>query len=85
MSLVRAQKSLGIVGGSPNYEVVKGFDAPEATARTYTYSPDGRLYAYVLPEWCVDFLITSYLAMLIQLIFSVFASFTQKMRNCTGS
>lgn len=50
---VRAQKSLGLIGGSPSYEVVKGFEPPEATARMYTYSPDGRLYAYVLPDWYV--------------------------------
>ncbi|EJD06210.1 translation initiation factor eIF-2A [Fomitiporia mediterranea MF3/22] len=48
----RSQKSLGLVGGSPDYETVKGFEAPEATARTYTYSPDGRLFAYLLPN-CV--------------------------------
>ncbi|KAH8114226.1 translation initiation factor eIF-2A [Phellopilus nigrolimitatus] len=48
----RSQKTLGLVGGSPDYESVKGFEAPTTTSRMYNYSPDGRLYAYVLPE-CV--------------------------------
>ncbi|KAL5528898.1 hypothetical protein ACEPAG_4872 [Sanghuangporus baumii] len=48
----RSQKSLGLVGGSPSYESVKGFEAPEAPIRTYVYSPDGRLFAYVLSD-CV--------------------------------
>lgn len=33
---------------------MKGFEAPEATSRTYCYSPDGRLFAYVLPSWSVS-------------------------------
>ncbi|TDL18883.1 translation initiation factor eIF-2A [Rickenella mellea] len=45
----RAQKSLGLVGGTPNYEANQAFEQPEATARTYNYSPDGRLFAYALP------------------------------------
>ncbi|KAI5116037.1 hypothetical protein M0805_006791 [Coniferiporia weirii] len=48
----RSLKSLGLVGGSPEYESVKGFEAPGASSRTYCYSPDGRLFAYVLPH-CV--------------------------------
>jgi hypothetical protein len=46
---VRAQKSLGLVTGSPDYASVAGFVAPSESARTYTYSADGRLYAYALP------------------------------------
>ncbi|KAK7040360.1 hypothetical protein VNI00_009830 [Paramarasmius palmivorus] len=46
----RAQKSIGLVGGSPDYKPVEGFVAPDATARTYNYSADGRLYAYALPS-----------------------------------
>jgi hypothetical protein len=46
----RAQKSLGLVGGSPNYAPVDGFVPPEATARTYQYSPDGRLFAVAVPS-----------------------------------
>ncbi|KAK0186077.1 eukaryotic translation initiation factor eIF2A-domain-containing protein [Armillaria mellea] len=45
----RAQKSLGLVGGTPNYNLVPGFVSPEVAARSYTYSADGRLYAYTLP------------------------------------
>ncbi|THH08700.1 hypothetical protein EW145_g2523 [Phellinidium pouzarii] len=48
----RSLKSLGLVGGSPDHESVKGFEAPAASSRTYCYSPDGRLFAYVLPD-CV--------------------------------
>lgn len=46
----RSQRSIGLVGGAPDYESSKGFEAPAATARTYVYSPDGRLFAYVLPD-----------------------------------
>jgi len=45
----RAQKALGLVGGSPNYFPVEGFENPDVPARTYHYSADGRLYAYGLP------------------------------------
>lgn len=45
----RAQKSLGLVGGTPDYLPVQGFESPDAAAKTYTYSADGRLYAYALP------------------------------------
>lgn len=50
LNTVRAQKSIGVVGGSPDYEPVKGFEAPDVTARTFSYSPDGRLFANVLPD-----------------------------------
>ena len=46
----RAQKSLGLVGGTPNYEALDGFQGPEVPARTYKYSSDGRLFAYVVPS-----------------------------------
>lgn len=46
----RAQKSLGLVGGSPSYEPLDNFQAPEVPARTYQYSADGRLYAYAIPS-----------------------------------
>ncbi|RDB19482.1 Eukaryotic translation initiation factor 2A [Hypsizygus marmoreus] len=45
----RAQKSLGLVNGTPNYDLVPGFVAPDVPARTFQYSADGRLYAYALP------------------------------------
>ncbi|KAJ6630332.1 eukaryotic translation initiation factor eIF2A-domain-containing protein [Mycena sp. CBHHK59/15] len=47
---VRAQKSIGLVGGSPDYIVVPGFEVPDVPARIYHYSADGRLYAYALPN-----------------------------------
>lgn len=47
--IVRAQKSLGLVNGSPDYAPVSAFLAPDVPARTHTYSADGRLYAYALP------------------------------------
>ncbi|KDQ34142.1 hypothetical protein PLEOSDRAFT_1095628 [Pleurotus ostreatus PC15] len=46
----RAQKSLGLIGGTPDYRPVAGFADTEVTARTYHYSADGRLYAYALPS-----------------------------------
>ncbi|KAF9228912.1 translation initiation factor eIF-2A [Gyrodon lividus] len=45
----RAQKSLGLVGGTPDYLSVPGFVSPDVPARTYHYSNDGRLFAYALP------------------------------------
>ncbi|KAF8635663.1 hypothetical protein AX15_000291 [Amanita polypyramis BW_CC] len=45
----RAQKSLGLVGGTPGYAPLPAFVAPDVPARTYIYSDDGRLYAYALP------------------------------------
>ncbi|EJF56310.1 translation initiation factor eIF-2A [Dichomitus squalens] len=45
----RAQKSFGLVGGTPNYDSIDSFQAPEVPARTYQYSPDGRLLAYAIP------------------------------------
>ncbi|KAF7295858.1 hypothetical protein HMN09_01129200 [Mycena chlorophos] len=44
----RAQKSIGLVGGSPDYTVAPNFENPDVPARTYQYSADGRLYAYAL-------------------------------------
>ncbi|KAG9016368.1 hypothetical protein FRB90_003118 [Tulasnella sp. 427] len=52
MSSVRAQKSLGLVGGAPDYNVLEGYPPPEATARTYKYTSDGKLFAVALPS-CV--------------------------------
>ncbi|TFK61344.1 translation initiation factor eIF-2A [Pluteus cervinus] len=46
----RAQKSLGLVGGTPSYAPIQGFTSPDVAARTYHYSSDGRLYAYALPN-----------------------------------
>ncbi|KZT11167.1 translation initiation factor eIF-2A [Laetiporus sulphureus 93-53] len=46
----RAQKSLGLVGGTPNYEPIDSFQGPDDPARTYKYSPDGRLFAYAVPS-----------------------------------
>lgn len=46
---VRSQKQLDLVGGSPSYEALEGFQKPEATARTYQHSPDGRLFAHAVP------------------------------------
>ncbi|KAI0317386.1 eukaryotic translation initiation factor eIF2A-domain-containing protein [Amylostereum chailletii] len=46
----RAQKSMGLVGGSPEYEPIEGFQAPSVAARIYQYSPDGRLFAVALPS-----------------------------------
>ncbi|GLB35631.1 putative functions in the early steps of protein synthesis of a small number of specific mRNAs [Lyophyllum shimeji] len=45
----RAQKSLGLVNGTPDYDLVPGFTGPDVPARTFHYSADGRLFAYALP------------------------------------
>jgi len=45
----RAQKSVGLVGGS-TYEPIEAFQAPDASARTYQYSSDGRLFALAVPS-----------------------------------
>ncbi|KDQ18700.1 hypothetical protein BOTBODRAFT_29077 [Botryobasidium botryosum FD-172 SS1] len=45
----RAQKSFGLIGGSPSYEAVSGFDKPDATVKMYRYSQDGNLIAYAVP------------------------------------
>ncbi|THH27182.1 hypothetical protein EUX98_g7014 [Antrodiella citrinella] len=45
----RAQKRLGLVGGTPNYDPIENFTGPEAPARTHQYSSDGRLFAYTVP------------------------------------
>ncbi|KAJ3544828.1 hypothetical protein NM688_g5699 [Phlebia brevispora] len=44
----RAQKSFGLVGGTPNYQPVEAFQGPDVPARTFRYSSDGRLFAYVI-------------------------------------
>ncbi|KAN0107285.1 translation initiation factor eIF-2A [Russula decolorans] len=46
----RSQRSVGLVGGSPTYDLVEAFQAPDAPARTYQYSPDGRLFALAVPS-----------------------------------
>ena len=51
--VVRSQKSVGLVGGSPTYELVEAFEAPVVTTRTYKYSSDGRLFALAVPSGCV--------------------------------
>ncbi|SRR5713226_5662016 len=51
--IVRSQRSVGLVGGSPTYDLVEAFQAPDTTARTYKYSPDGRLFALAVQSGCV--------------------------------
>ena len=46
----RAQKTLGVVGGTPDYIPVPGFEVPDVLVRSHRYSADGRLYAYALPN-----------------------------------
>ena len=46
--LVRAQKALGLVNGTPDYTEVSGFVVPDTPARIQNYSADGRLFAYAL-------------------------------------
>ncbi|KAL5636256.1 hypothetical protein ACGC1H_004913 [Rhizoctonia solani] len=46
----RSQKQLGLVGGLPEFAPIDAFDKPSTTARTCTYSQDGRLFAYIIPE-----------------------------------
>jgi hypothetical protein len=53
--VVRSQRSVGLVGGSPTYDLVEAFQAPDAPARTYEYSPDGRLFALAVPSGCVNY------------------------------
>ncbi|KAJ7700725.1 eukaryotic translation initiation factor eIF2A-domain-containing protein [Mycena rosella] len=48
--IVRAQKTIGLVSGSPDYVVAPNFEVPDVPARIYHYSADGRLYAYALPN-----------------------------------
>ncbi|CAE6446137.1 unnamed protein product [Rhizoctonia solani] len=45
----RSQKQLGLVGGLPEFAPIDAFDKPSTTSRAYTYSQDGRLFAYILP------------------------------------
>ncbi|KAG1815818.1 hypothetical protein EV424DRAFT_1557097 [Suillus variegatus] len=47
--VVRAQKSMGLINGTPTYMPIEGFVVPDVLVRTYHYSPDGRLFAYSLP------------------------------------
>lgn len=42
----RAQKQLGLVGGTPTYDSLDAFQGPEDPARLYKYSSDGRLFAF---------------------------------------
>ncbi|KAH7890149.1 eukaryotic translation initiation factor eIF2A-domain-containing protein [Phlebopus sp. FC_14] len=51
----RAQKSLGLVDGTPDYQPVSGFVGPDVPARTYHYSNDGRLFAYALASTVMIF------------------------------
>ncbi|KAI0085927.1 translation initiation factor eIF-2A [Irpex rosettiformis] len=44
----RAQKRLGLVGGTPAYKPIDSFQGPDVPARTYHYSSDGRLFAYAI-------------------------------------
>ncbi|KAH8100320.1 translation initiation factor eIF-2A [Cristinia sonorae] len=46
----RAQKTLGLVGGTPAYDPIENFKGPDVPARTYQYSSDGRLFAYAEPS-----------------------------------
>src|SRR5712672_3081182 len=52
--VVRSQRSVGLVGGSPTYDLLDAFQAPDTPARTYRYSPDGRLFALAAPSGCVE-------------------------------
>ncbi|CAE6469030.1 unnamed protein product [Rhizoctonia solani] len=45
----RSQKQLGLVGGLPEFAPIDAFEKPSTTSRAYTYSQDGRLFAYILP------------------------------------
>lgn len=51
---VRAQRSVGLVSGSPAYDPIEAFEAPDSTSRTYQYSPDGSLFALAVPSGCVE-------------------------------
>ena len=55
--VVRSQRSVGLVGGSPTYDLVEAFQAPDAPARTYQYSPDGRFFALAVSSGCVKVVI----------------------------
>jgi translation initiation factor 2A len=48
----RAQKQMGLIGGTPDYVPVEAFQKPDAFVRTFQYSPDGSLLALALPT-CV--------------------------------
>ncbi|KAH9857459.1 translation initiation factor eIF-2A [Lenzites betulinus] len=45
----RAQKSTGLVGGTPDYNPIDSFPQPDVPTRTFKYSSDGRLFAYAIP------------------------------------
>lgn len=47
---VRAQKQLGLVGGTPNYDAIESFKNPDVPARNYKYSSDGRFFAFTVPS-----------------------------------
>ena len=51
---VRAQRSIGLVSGSPTFDPIEAFQAPDTTARTYHYSPDGRHFALAVPSGYVE-------------------------------
>lgn len=46
----RAQRSVGLVSGSPTFDPIEAFQALDTTARTYQYSPDGRHFALAVPS-----------------------------------
>ncbi|KAF8256983.1 eukaryotic translation initiation factor eIF2A-domain-containing protein [Lactarius quietus] len=50
LAMLRTQKSVGLVGGTPTYQPIGAFQPPDSAARTYQYSPDGRLFALAVPS-----------------------------------
>jgi translation initiation factor 2A len=48
---------MSLVGGSPSYIPIDGFEAPDTPARTYRYSDDGRLFVYALSTSYVPLLL----------------------------
>lgn len=85
-SIVRAQKTLGLVNGTPDYTAVFGFEVPDTPARIQNYSADGRLYAYALPTvWvsasaCPTVTSNTYTDHIF--IYSGFAYSRQRVLNC---
>ncbi|KZO89756.1 translation initiation factor eIF-2A [Calocera viscosa TUFC12733] len=53
----RAQKTMGMLGGSPSYDELENFPKPDVTSRMFQYTQDGRLFAHALPQ-CVRILHT---------------------------
>ncbi|EJU05921.1 eukaryotic translation initiation factor 2A [Dacryopinax primogenitus] len=51
----RAQKTMGMLGGSPTYNELENFPKPEGTSRMFQYTQDGRFFAHALPK-CVRIL-----------------------------